>query len=68
MSWHIDIDQHRRYRAEDPVRANAIARALRTKLAALAAGDFTNVPPNVHVEHYAAELTRALRVLETPDT
>ncbi|MGE0305547.1 MAG: hypothetical protein AB7Q27_07300 [Acidimicrobiia bacterium] len=68
MSWQLDTDQHRRYRAEDPVRANALARALRTKLDALAAGDFANVPPNVHVEHYAAELTRALHVLETPGT
>lgn len=68
MSWTLNLDQHRRYRDEDPIRAAALARALRAKLDHLAAGDFTDVPPNVHIEHYAAELHRALHVLETPDT
>lgn len=59
----LDVEGLRRLAVEDPVRAGVLLRHNLGRLGELAAGDFTNIPPNVDVEGWAAELTAAVDAL-----
>lgn len=65
MTLHLDLEQLRHLARTDTVRAGVLRRHLEARRDALLAGDFTDLPPNVHVEAWAHELDEALKALGT---